>query len=436
MSTDVEGGGRPRTKDDNMTEELPRRVALGCIARYIDKPDPYMEFIRNAREHGHPVERLIISLTQTADLEVLAELNDVVPVELIEIGDSLDLPEELEAMGAAERDVAMVMDTSPLSDHGLVPFCAQRNAVLLKALLLDIDALIFFDQNMRPVELIAAPEEQTGRRFRDVDFVGVHLESLAMGAAVTTGSYSGFDAFPPHQMPNLRDLLHGIGREDTHRVIAAEGALAGLHLASDKELAPVPAQEAFAGNLGIDLCHASTLPPFFSGWFWLGDEIVLTRGEDTLLGAAATVAQIGCANVGTRVFLDPHGTYPDPPEVTRERMKDRLYWNCLGWIARLPLLDHVRFEAGLLDWSPDEMQAQRRVALQQGAADLSASLADNRFFDLPTFFDLCFMETAKTVASYEASRRAWRRLVHVLRPDQQPAPRRSSVVPAPLRRNS
>lgn len=398
-----------------MPEEQRRRIALGCITRYVESPDPYQEFIRNVEEQGYHVDVLIIALTQTADLAVLAELNELLPIELIELSDDHDLPDELVAAGAHGSDVDRLIDATPIEDFGMVPFCTQRNAVLLKALLMGMDWLIFFDHNMRARELVADPDEPSGRRFRDVNFFGPHISALSRGAAVTTGGYSGYDAFPPLQMPSLRELLHGVGREETHDVVAAEGALAGLHLAPDVPPDPRPAIQAFAGNLGIDLNQAHNLPPFFSGWYHLGDEVVLARGEDTLLGAAAINAQIGCVDVGTRVFIDPHDTFPDAPDIAHPRMRERLYWNCLGWIARLPLLDHVRHEAGLLDWDLDELQASRRLALTQGANELVDYLDDDRFYDLPTFFDLSYMRLKRTIERYEALWRSWRRIVKTIR---------------------
>lgn len=402
-----------------MGEDDRRRIGLGCITRYIETPEPYQEFIRNVREHGHQVDALIIAMTRTADLAVLSELNDLIPIEVIEVGLDQELPSQAAAAGAREEDIERLIDTSTLEDYGMVPYCTQRNTILLQALLMDIDILIFFDHNMRPVELIGDSTTSSGRALRPVDFVGPHLEALSQGAAVSTGGYSGFDAFPPLQLAQLRDLLHGIGREDTYEVIQAEGSLAGLHLAPADPLGQRPAIQAFAGNLGLDLDQGHALPPFFSGWFRLGDDIVLARGEDTLLGAAAVSAQIGCVDVGTRVFLDPHNTFPQAPDLSKPKLLDRLYWNCLGWIARLPLLDHVRHEAGLLDWEPEELQGSRRLALGQSADALAEALGDNRFYDLPTFFDLSYMRLERTLGTYTSVRRAWQRVVAALRSEKR-----------------
>jgi hypothetical protein len=398
-----------------MAEQDRPRVALGCIARYIESPEPYQEFIQNIQEFGHHVDLLIVSLTGTADWAVVSDLNDQLRIEIVEIGEEQDLPEDLMAAGAHGADVAQLLDTSTLAAHDLVSYCTQRNAVLLRALLSKIDLVVFFDPTMRPYELVGAPQERSGRALRPVDFLGPHLEALQAGAAVTTGGYSGYDSLPPMQFGALRDLLHGIGREDAYSVVSAEGALAGLHLAPEVPPEPKPAIQAFAGNLGLDLRLAEQLPPFFSRAYRRGDEVVLTRGEDTLLAAAAVRAQIGCTDVGTRVFLDPSGTFPYPPDLRRPQFLDMLYWNCLGWIARLPLLDSVRHASGLLDWSLDELQSSRRLALQQGARELAAMVGDNRFYDLPTFFDLVSMKLHRTTTSYQSARHAWQSIVRAIR---------------------
>ena len=397
-----------------LSSELPP-IALGCITRFIESAEPYKEFVENARDCGHPVGALIIALTRSADLAVVAELNELIEVEIIEVDEDDDLPDELVEVGATPEDVWEILDTSPTMDYGLVPFCVQRNSVMLKALLLGYDILVFFDHNMRPVELVGDADAQSGRGFRDLDFLGPHLDGILSGAAVTTGAYSGFDAFPPLQMGTMRDLLHGLGREEAFDVISAEGALSGVYLPPEQPPPPRSATQAFAGNLGLDLRQAEKLPPFFSRSYTHGSDVVLTRGEDTLLGAAATWANIGCIDVGTRVFLDPHATFPSAPDVSQERMKTRLYWNCLGWIARLPLLDHVRHDCGLLDWNLEELEASRRLALQQGSIELAEVLRDNRFLDLPTFFDLAFLRIGRTLAEYNAARAAWRRIVKAIR---------------------
>jgi hypothetical protein len=398
-----------------MTQNNPSPVALGCITRFVESPDPYREFILNVRRHGHPVDVLIIALTQSADLAVVSELNDLIDIEIIEVDENDDLPDDLAAAGASPKDIWEILDTSETVDFGLVPYCVQRNSVVLKALLMGYDSLVFFDHNMRPLELVGDASATGGRRFRELDFVGPHIAGLASGAAVTTGAYSGYDAFPPIRIPSLRDLLHGLGREDAYQVISAKGAVAGLYLPPAEQPEPKPTTQAFAGNLGLDLRQADRLPPFFSHFYRFGSDVVLTRGEDTLLGAAATWANLGCLDVGTRVFLDPHATFPEPPEINRQRMKNRLYWNCLGWIARLPLLDRVRHDCGLLDWDIEDLETSRRLALQQGSVELARALGDNRFFDLPTFFDLAFLRLARTLAEYEDAQAAWRRVVAAIR---------------------
>lgn len=398
----------------------PPPIALGCITRFVESPDPYQEFVQNAREHGHPVGVLIVALTRAADLAVLGELTDLIDVELIEVGEDDDLLDDLVAAGAEPADVQAVLDSSATIDFGMVPYCVQRNSVLLRAMLLGFEYLVFFDHTMRPVELVGDPALPSGRAFHEIDFVGPHIEGLLSGAAVTTGAYSGYDSFPPIQMASLRDLLHGIGREDAHDVIAAEGALAGVHLAPPGPRSPHASMQAFAGNLGLDLAHAERLPPFFSRSYRLGGDVVLTRGEDTLLGTTANRECIGCLDIGTRVFLDPHSTFPSPPDVRQERMRNRLYWNCLGWIARLPLLDQARHDCGLLDWDLGDLRASRRVALQQGSEELADQLGDNRFLDLPTFFDLVFLRMDRTLAEYDAARAAWRRIVAAIRGERGP----------------
>lgn len=407
-------GGLGRGREPGMSWDDPPSVALGCIARYIDSPEPYLEFVKNARERGHEVDTLVLAVSRSLDLAAASELAETVRVEIVQVGQEDDLPADLAEVGADPEDIALVLDWSVLRDHGLVPYAAPRNAVVLRALLAGDDVLIFFDHNMRPVELAGDPMTPEGMWFRTVDFAGAHLDGIRGGALITTGAYSGYDAFPPVTLESLRDLLHGIGREEIYEVVARDDEDAGLHLAPETPPPSRPTHQAWGGNLALDLRRVEDLPAFYSGWNRLGEQVVLARGEDTLLGAAAVEAGVVPVDIGLRLFLDPHDTFPHRPALDHPVLIDRLYWNCLGWVARLPLLDRVRSNAGLLDWSLDDLQASRRLGLQTGAEELAAALSDQRFLDLPTFFDLVYLRAERAMETYRRVQEAWARVVEAV----------------------
>ena len=47
------------------------RIALAQIARSLDDPSPAQQFLSNARDHGHRVERLIVAYSHGVDERVV-----------------------------------------------------------------------------------------------------------------------------------------------------------------------------------------------------------------------------------------------------------------------------------------------------------------------------------------------------------------------------
>ena len=91
----------------------------------------------------------------------------------------------------------------------------------------------------------------------------------------------------------------------------------GLVIQEDQNAEPQPTTKVLGGNLGIRMSALTTLPPFFSPYYFYNRTPLLARGEDTLMGMAASQSHIECLDIQTPIFHDTYGDYPkvpDPPE--------------------------------------------------------------------------------------------------------------------------
>ena len=121
----------------------------------------------------------------------------------------------------------------------------------------------------------------------------------------------------------------------------------------------------------------TTLPPFFSPYYFYNRTPLLARGEDTLMGMAASQSHIRCLDIQTPIFHDTYGDYPKVPDLRNDsRVRDRLYYACTGWIGRNVFF---RWKTG---HTPSEF-TQRNRQLAAGAKALARYTNDRRFLYLP-----------------------------------------------------
>lgn len=148
----------------------------------------------------------------------------------------------------------------------------------------------------------------------------------------------------------------------------------------------------------------TTLPPFFSPYYFYNRTPLLARGEDTLMGMAASQSHIRCLDIQTPIFHDTYGDYPKVPDLRNDsRVRDRLYYACTGWIGRNVFF---RWKTG---HTPSEF-TQRNRQLAAGAKALARYTNDRRFLYLPDIQSAAESWLPDMIGQYQKSKEAWNEL--------------------------
>src|SRR6056297_840272 len=127
-------------------------IAFGIITNNVDTFYPYLDFILNAKNNGHKVEKLFICYSHRLDESKIAIMKKYLNIELLKINDNLTLYNNLLKLGLNKHEITKLIQSQDLRRHGLVPYGKRRNIVLIAALLAvpQIDYLIFFDTDVKP----------------------------------------------------------------------------------------------------------------------------------------------------------------------------------------------------------------------------------------------------------------------------------------------
>ena len=102
----------------------------------------------------------------------------------------------------------------------------------------------------------------------EIDFIGAHLHGLSLGADVTSSDYSGYNILPPASFDGMKDLLWGLHKESMADFWQNSEAHRGLVIQEDQNAEPQPTTKVLGGNLGIRMSALTTLPPFFSPYYF------------------------------------------------------------------------------------------------------------------------------------------------------------------------
>lgn len=160
------------------------------------------------------------------------------------------------------------------------------------------------------------------------------------------------------------------------------------------------------GNVAIKLDTLHDLVPFFSSSYEVDGRNYLTRGEDTILGLKVHKHPgLDCIDIDTRIFHNTYNHYPIIPDIVNDqRIKDRFYFACMGWIGRNPFLNWIQ-------GTPiSEMYAIQKEALTIGAPAVAEYLNDERFLKLPEALDRAYERLNYTIMEYNKFLLAWQEI--------------------------
>lgn len=405
-----------------MSENQKSTIALGLITRDFNDPDPVLRFLYNARAHGHTIDRVITAYSHSKDHYAVDEVEKQCPIDLLCVSDSLPMQQQMRRVGISSASINDLLDLPDGGEAGEVPYGAYRNTVLFKALLEEVDYLLFFDTDVKPQVLTHLDGADV--HWQEIDFVGTHMSSLSKeDISATTSEYSGYYIIPPMSFPGFGDFLTGLGKgmaleymEDCHEHQC-------LNLGPANPGAPKPTDKPLGGNLGLNLRKPWRLAPFFSTLYSYSGMTIKGRGEDTLLGRAISASKGRIIDVDLKIFHDTYEGFPDVPDVRIESIRNRFYWACLGWIGRNPFLSWYMDQMGYLktDWR-SEITLQR-MGLEVGGEMAAEHLQDQRFEYLADAFEVSFAALPSTINRYHRLMEGWQELLHAMGRDRPPSER-------------
>jgi hypothetical protein len=400
-----------------MKHSTKSKVALGLITRRLNDPAPILRFLNNARQHGHVIDRFIVAYSHGFDESTVARLRREVPVDVVRAHGDAGLKERLFTLGLSRGEIEGLLDVPSWSSHREVPYGAYRNAVLARALMTGMDYLLYFDTDIQPRVLAASVAGEPS--WHEVDFVGQHLAHLTRpNVAATSSDYSGYYIIPPMNFDGLEDLLVGVGKDMALEYLANCDEHGCLNLGPQQPGLPALTDKVLGGNLGLSLDAPRRLAPFFSTTYATGQQCILGRGEDTLLGQAVLQSEGLALDIDLRVFHDTFDDFPHLPDVRRQEVRDRFFRACLGWIGRNPFLTWFQAQAGLLDTSFDETIARQRESLVVGGASAAQCLDDPRFAHLLDALADSLAALPDMIARYQRLMGSWSVLIGHLVPDE------------------
>ena len=381
--------------------------AFGLITKNLNQLDPIESFLNNATKYGHKVNHLIISYEDEIDNSILKTLQRKCQVTVVKRGDAPILDSFLLRLGLSKEEIKTILGTPNKKKYGLVAYGASRNYVLITALMLRIDYLLFFDTDIYPK--ILSKFNDPNYSFVDIDFIGSHLKYLKeKDVILTTSDYSGYYIIPKMNFPYLMELLRGLQKEDRFYYISSVDTPVTRSTHSENIF---DTQKALGGNMALDLSKIDIIPPFFSTTLIIDDECFLGRGEDTLFGPE--IHGLGrCVDIDLLVFHNCFGDFPNKPEITKQKNLDRFYYACMGWLIRNPFLNWIRNKYAI---SSEYINIEKRYeSLLIGSGSAAEYFQDERFLKLPKAFELAYHKLADDIKHYEDLMSVWKKLRRLL----------------------
>ena len=389
------------------------RIALAQITRILDDPVPAQRFLRNALDHGHRIERLIVAYSHGVDEQTVKSLRRQTRIDLVLARGDSALSRRLSEAGLEDREVDSLLNVPCWRAWNEIPYGAYRNAALFTALLEGIDTLIFFDSDVWPRKLITLEDERP--TWKEVDFVGEHLASLSLPSVIATSSeYSGYYIIPPMEFDGLDQLLVGLGKAseiDWQAKLSDHGCLT---ISEPGERRTEPTEKLLGGNLGLSLVNPESLLPFYSSGYDFRGKFMLGRGEDTFLSHGLLRLGSEMIDIKLPVFHDTFGNFPSRPSIQTDEVLDRFYEACLGWIGRNPSLAWHQAELGTLQTDLEEKFERQRRGLRIGGEQAARYLSDARFESLVDALESSLLVLPEAIARYRLLMSGWTALQEAL----------------------
>jgi len=374
------------------------KTALGMITRNIDSDAEIMVFVENAEKYGHKIDCVITAYTHNLDPRAEQNIQRKTPFFPVDIKDPHYSMEQLRKRGISESTIQTLLKCPVDTTSGLVPYGFNRMSVVIEAILRGVDILFFADTDVIPSVL---KEASGGGVLEEVDFFGRHLEILNTGAEVTTSEYSGYNILPPASFDGMEDLLAGLQKAEMLEYWQTSKKHRSL-VFQTTDTSPKPCTKILGGNVAIKLSAFKKLPPFFSSYYSLDDELFLNRGEDTVLGLNIAKSGTKCIDIRLNPLHDTYKDYPAEPDLQGDLSAQvRFYYACTGWVGRNPFYNHI---IGKDLQSTREFQ---REHLERGLRALATYTSNRRFLSVLRNFDVSWDSLGRYIDEFEQVSDAW-----------------------------
>jgi len=386
------------------------KVAFGVITRSLNQLSPFLNFLKNAKKYNHKIKYIIFGYQDIITSEIVYELKKHCEVVTIQRGNSDYLLNTLQDLKLTKKEIDALIATPYKEKYDMVSYGTARNYVLIAAILMRLDFLIFFDTDVYPKILFEDKENRF--YYEEIDFVGSHLKLLHKynDVVVTTSDYSGYYIIPKMNFPHLNDLLYGVQKENSFNIISHENKLVIKH---NHQRNIHKTNKILGGNLAIDLRKLKLLSPFFSTNLVMDGECFLGRGEDTLFGPLINKYGGRCLDIDLPIFHNCFGDFPNVPDIFQKKNLDRFFYACMGWIIRNPFYNWIHPDNK--ENLNEEIKKKRYDALIKGSQKAAEYFNDIRFLKLPKAFKLSYHKLPENIEKFHRLLDAWNNLKNYLK---------------------
>ncbi|MFW6035095.1 MAG: hypothetical protein ACOCRZ_02445 [Halothermotrichaceae bacterium] len=371
-----------------------KKLALGVITNNIYSTSPYINFIKNALKYGHKINTLIIAYSDKYKKKVIEKLNKHVQLKLIKLPDDYKFKLTLKNLGLTESKIKTLFQFPLYEKYNMIPYGIRRNCVLMQALMMKprADYLFFIDTDVYPEVVLNCEGDR-----REVDFFGSHLQYLAQDdVIITTSDYSGYYIIPPMSFPEIKNLLAGLQKEQAYHRI--KNFKQNLTIVSQAGINVRKTDKVLGGNHAVNLKYGYKLAPYFSTYYRFNKELIMGRGEDTVLGKGLAKKGLKIIDIDTKIYHNTYGNFPEKPLIKDPQVQERLYYACLGWIGRNPFLN----------WFCNKKASKDRLkALEKASKDLAEYLNNKKFLHLTDAYRASQKQLEEMKEFYERTISAW-----------------------------
>lgn len=379
------------------------KIALGLVVRNLDEKVNVLKFLENAKKYGHKIDEVIIAYSESYSKNLAKEIEKFSELKLLKINHCHELEYQLSNIGMNNEDIKNLIYSEDYEKCSLIPYGKNRNNVVLKAIMDDMDILFFVDDDVKPSVLM-----KNGNRIKEIeiDFFNEHLKYLKGENYVTSSDYTGYYIVPPMKFPNMDHLIRGLQKGAIFgKSFVKEHGYLTLGRLNRREI--FKTNKILGGNLAIRLEIFEDILPFFSSVYKVRNNTYLTRGEDTLLGLEIDkIDEKFFLDIDVKIFHDTFNDFPNPPDILNDdTVKDRFYYACMGWIGRNPFLNWI------LDRDLKKYYERTRKALVIGAPAISKYLDDKRFLILPEALDEAYKNLNRMIIEYYQLRNIWKKFI-------------------------